>query len=253
MGVSLRPHGLFFRRLVVAAVLGIAVLALAWLYAEPAHADEVTPPVNLGSAGLTLDLRLWHYTAGAWSAASTSGITCTDLDTGEYVCEGLPTATGSERYTLLLAADTDPEAALAEYAYGAVPGQQLVWRQEIVLPSTPLVFKQHDTYGTLSLDVTRGLPSAACDGDTTATVAVWDVGGEAALFSGRAATITNCVTDVPTGTKGARLSYDWAAGGLETAGDRQAEFTICYSVDSCHTLPANNKLAFRVVPDFDGE
>ena len=244
-------HRLFPALLVVALALVLGPLACG--LATPASASEVTPPVNLGAAGLTLEMRLWHYASGAWSSASTSGITCTDLTTGEYSCAGLPTATGSERYTLLLADESAPEAALAEYAYGATPGTRIVWRQEIDIPSSTNVYKQHDTAGSVSIVIRRNLPAAIASGDTIATFALWSLTTGELVFGGHEAEISDDVLDQTTGTHGATLTYDWVNGGLETAGQYLGEFTVCYSGGTCQTLPSDNRLTVKVLPDFDGE
>jgi hypothetical protein len=214
---------------------------------------QVAPPVNLGAAGLTVQARLWLWDGTSWEAASVDGLTITDLGTGEYTVAGLPTATGDERYTLQLATAAAPAAALAEYTYGAVPGQRIVWRQELELPPQPLTFKRHDTYGSVSVVIRRRLPAAACEPETTVAFTLINQATSAVAVDAATAELSNCELDATTSTYGATLTYDWQAGDLAAAGSYLGEFTVCYAVGSCHTLPADNRLLLRVLPDFDGQ
>lgn len=240
------------RRPPLAAVALVAVLAALWPPA-PLAAAEQTRPLALGSAGLTLDLTLWTQASpGAqWTEASTAGVTVSELGGGGYVVGNLPTATGTVRYALWVALASAPNDVLAEAHWGAQPGTRIVWRQELSLPPQPLVFKVDDTYGSIALQVLRRLPAAACEPTTTATFSAWSLTAGAALFTGRAATISDCALEANTSTYGATLTYDLQSGDTAASGRYLGEFTLCYAVDSCHTLPADNRLEWRVVEDFD--
>lgn len=237
----------------VRAVVAIS-LTLATLTLTPTPAAAfTTPPVNLGAAGLTLELRLWQYDGSTWAAASTAGLSVDDLTTGEYTVDGLPTATGDERYLLVVASAADEASALAEYTYGAVPGQRIVWRQEVELPPQPLTFKRNDTYGSVSVVIRRRLPAAACEPETTVVFTLINQATSVVAVDAATAELSDCELDATTSTYGATLTYDWQAGDLAAAGSYLGEFTVCYAVGSCHTLPADNRLLLRVLPDFDGE
>lgn len=226
----------------------ITGLLIAWTLAAAQLAAVSTPPINLGATDLDLELRLWLYDGSTWEAASVGDLTVEDLATGEYTVLGLPTATGSERYSLHIATEADPDVALASYSYGATPGQRIVWRQELVLPSQPTTFKVGDSYGAVQLQVVRRLPAAACEAETTLTFALYSLATGAAIFSEREAEISDCELDSTTSTYGALLTYDLESGDTATAGEFLGEFRICYSPTSCHTLPADNRLAVTITP-----
>lgn len=239
------------RELAAAAIVLLAVCAFEVL--SPAHATEATPPLALGASGLTLHLDLLAQSApgGSWTAQDTDDLTISDLANGEYVIGGLPTASGTTRYHLAVSLDGDPERHLATTTYGAAPGTRILWRQELQLPPQPVTFKRGDTYGSIALQVIRRLPAAACAPETTATFSAWSIGGGATAWSGRTATISDCALEATTGTYGATLTYDLQSGDTATAGRYLGEFKICYSLGSCHTLPADNRLEWRVVEAFD--
>lgn len=226
------------------------VLIAALLAAIPAAAEEVSLPVNLGAPGLSLQLRLWHWDGAAWAPASTSGVTVSDLGTGEYVVAGLPAALGTDRYELVLAAAGDPAQGLATYSYGARPAQRIVWRSQIESASSPRLFKRHDTHGAVELKVLSGLPADVATAMVTFTL--WNPATGTALFAGRPAQVADVVEDMASGSWGATLVYPLAAGDLATAGRYLGEFTICYAPGECHTLPSDNSLEIRVLVDFDG-
>lgn len=227
-----------------------AWLGAVFLLASVAAAAEVSLPVNLGQAGLTLQPRLWKWDGSAWSQAAIGGITVSDLGTGEYVVSGLPTATGEERYELVVAAAADPELGLASYGYGARPGQRIVWRSQIDTASSPRFFKRNDTHGAIALRVLSGLPAEIAS--ATITFALWSPTTGTALFSGRPAQVADVVEDMASGSWGATLVYDLAPGDLAAAGKLKGEFTVCYSPGECHTLPPDNSLELQVLVDFDG-
>lgn len=230
---------------------GIGALLLAC--ALPAAAIE-SDPVNLGTAGLTLSVSLLQYDedAGTWATASADDVTIVDEGVGLYSLADLPAATGTDRYSATLALASDPTRGLATYVYGAQPGTRLVWQQEITLPSQPVVFKQGDTFGSISMVVLRNLPEEACEPETAVTFSAENAQTRVALFTDRAATISDCEEDVTTGSYGLTATYDLQAGDTETVAKYIGEFTICYDGGECHTLPANNILRFEVVRAIGG-
>jgi hypothetical protein len=228
--------------------LGPWLLLLALALPAPLAAIE-SPPFALGSTGLTLTVRLrqWTEATGLWADVSPHTVTVTEEGSGEYSLANLPAATGTNRYAATVALSSDATRGLASYVYGATPGVRLVWQEEIALPSSPLVFRRGDSFGSLSLVVTRGLPAAACDPETTATMDAANLQTNADLFENRAATITNCELDATTGTYGATITSDLIAADLDTVGRFAATATLCYEVASCQTLPGANLLRFEVV------
>lgn len=224
----------------------LAVLLLA-AGLSPLRATITSSPVDLGTAGLTVTVGLRHWQSSApdsWPTATCSGCTVNDLGAGLYTVSGLPLATGTDRYAVTLTAGG---VSLFTYSYGAQPGVQLVWKEELELPSAPTRFVVGDSYGSLQLVVTRRLPSAACDVGTTATATAASEGSNVALFTDQTATISNCQQDQTTGTYGATFTYDLTAGDLDTVGRYVAQFKICYAPDSCQTLPSDLRLRFEVV------
>ena len=232
--------------------LAFALALLLTLENGPPARGEAAPPVNLGAPGLTLQVRLYRFTAATgWQLADASAVTLTDLGSGDYLADGLPDAAGDERYRLLLAEAGELTRALAGYTYGAPPQQRIVWRQ--VLEPTPVTLrKRGDTHGALSLQVRSGLPASIADPATTVTFTLWSTATRAAVFTGRPAAASNVVLDATSGTHGATLAYDLSAGDLDTAGVYLGEFTVTFPDGSVLTLPATDQLRVRVVQDFDG-
>lgn len=224
----------------------LSVVALALIQVS-AHA-VTTDPIPLGAEGLSLELSLLAWDGATWedAAAELAESTIEDVGGGWYVISGLPLAAGVERYALSVATAADPDVALAHYTYGAHPGTRITWRQELELPAQPLTFKVGDSYGSISVTVLRRLPAAACEVATVATFYAWSIDTGAAAFNG-AAEISDCALDSTTGTYGATLTYDLADGDTDTAGRYRGEFTLCYSETSCHTLPSDNRLEWRVL------
>lgn len=214
-------------------------------------AAEITPPVNLGASGMTLSLRLWKWTdAAGWTAESVAGLTIADLTTGEYTVDGLPSATDSDRYSLIVAETASPAVGLAAYHYGASPGQRIVW-QTVTDPSdSPLTFKQDDTHGSITLVIQSGLVSDIGDPSTTLTFSMWGVSSGAAVFTTRASVISNVALDALTGTYSALFTYDLQTGDMATPGSFLGEFKITYPDTTVLTLPSNNQLRIKVVRDF---
>ena len=178
-------------------------------------------------------------------AADASGVTVVAEGDGHYSLAGLPAATGTDRYAATIALSADADRGLHTYHYGSVPGVRMVWREEIALPSQPLIFRRGDSYGSLALTVRRGLPAEACAATVTASAANSATG--ALLFEDAAATVSDCELDVTTGTYGATFSKDLSATDLDEAGRYVATFEVCYAVDECQTLPSTNVLRFEVV------
>jgi len=231
---------------------GALLVALLLSLPLAVHATMTSSPVDLGAEGLSVTVTLLRWQESApddWTSASAAGTTVNDLGGKLYTVSGLPAATGTDRYLVHLSAGG---IGLASYVYGAQPGTRLVWQQELDLPSAPTIFKQGDTFAALSLVVKRRLPAAACEPETTATVTAANAQTNAALFTDRAATITDCMLDATTGTYGATLGYDLQAGDLATVGKYAAEFKICYSPSSCQTVPTDGRLQFSVVKRLGG-
>lgn len=227
-------------------------IALLLAVTAPLCATITSAPVNLGDAGLTLTVGLRHWQEDApdtWAVASTVGVTVNDLGGGLYTVSGLPAATGTDRYALTLSASG---RGLVTYTYGAQPGQRVVWREELALPSVPYVFKAGDTAGSISLVVLRRLPAAACEPETTATFTAATQQTNVAIITDEAAVISDCELDATTGTYGLTLTYDWQDGDLDTVGKYLGEFELCYSPTSCQTLPSDNRLTFTVVRRLGG-
>ena len=230
---------------------GIGALLLAC--ALPAAAIE-SDPVNLGATGLSLSVSLlqWNEETGEWDEVDASAVTVVEEGDGSYSLDDLPAATGTDRYAATIALAAEPNRGLFTYPYGAQPGTRLVWQQEITLPSQPVVFKQDDTFGSISMVVVRNLPEEACEPETAVTFSAENAQTRVALFTDRAATISDCEEDVTTGSYGLTATYDLQAGDTETVAKYIGEFTICYDGGECHTLPANNILRFEVVRKVGG-
>lgn len=229
-----------------------APVLVGLLLALPLGATSTSSPVDLGAAGLDVDVTLlrWQESApDAWPEVSATGVTVNDLGGGLYTVSGLPLATGLTRYAVRLSAGG---VGLFTYAYGAQPGVRLVWQQELALPAAPTVFKQGDTAGSIALHVLRRLPAAACEPEAELTITAANATTGVALFTDRAATISNCTLDATTGTYGALFTYDLQAGDTAAVAKYAAEFRICYSPSSCQTLPSDGRLRFEVVRRLGG-
>ncbi len=235
-----------------AALLIVSLVALAG-YAlldlvEPALAID-SDPVNLGAEGLALELRLHHWDGTEWAEVDSSGIVTAEIADGDYLFTGLPSATGAERYKLIVATAAAPAVGLAAYVYGARPGETIVWHPSaIAQPPAPSLWKVGDTAGSVQLTVRYGLPATVGDGATTATARLYDTVEGEVVFTGRAATITGVTFDEVTASWGATFAYAVAAGDFDSAGLHRAEFTVCYlgAAEDCHTLPANDVLELHV-------
>jgi Rib/alpha/Esp surface antigen-like repeat protein len=238
------------------SVVSVPTAAIAFLsMCIAAFASELSPPYNLGTPGLELELRLWRYDQGSgWEAADASAIVTTDLGTGEYLFSQLPEASGKAAYVLVVALTASPSQALATYTYGAVPGQINTWRMEYRPMSSPFVFKTNDTYALVYLVVASGLPAAIGNAETSAIFTMLDVTSGEATIEDRAATISNVTLDAGTGTYGATLTWDGVQeGDFSTPGQYMAEFEITYPDGRKQTVPADNRLRVEIISDFDGE
>lgn len=114
----------------------------------------------------------------------------------------------------------------------------------------PIVRKQHDTHGAISLIVSSGLVSAIQT--ATATFSLWNIDGGAAVLTDEAATISSAAEDSETGTWGCVLSYTLQATDLDNVGTFLFEWEITYADATKQTLPADNSLRLEVIGDFDG-
>ena len=210
-----------------------------------------TPPVNLGATGLSLDLRLWHWTdtAGDWAQASTAGVTIVDEGTGEYTVDGLPVATGTERYHVVLFKTGSSTVAVRELTYGASPGRRILWRTELEAPAAPWVFKQNDSHGSISIAVLRGLPATIAS--ATATFTMYNPADGSTVIVDQAASVTNTGLDATSGTYFATLVYDWSAGDLATAGRFRGEWEVTFPDTTKETFPKDDRLRITVRPDFN--
>ena len=229
-------------------MLRFAILIL--LVSAPC-AGLVTPPVVLCEAGLTLDLRLLHYTdADGWQITDTGAAAVVELVDGTYVVKGLPAAVGSDRYQLGL---VNPVIGLtiATYSWGARPGERLVWRYDLVLPEQPRIYKEGDSYGAIALEIRSGLTPAIADPTTTVSFRLWDPVGDLIVVADQPAIIADVVVEQATQSYGATLLYELAPGDLDATGRLIGEFRICYGVggaDGCHTLPSDDTLVVLVLP-----
>lgn len=226
---------------------------LACLLVAPLAAVE-SDPVNLGAEGLSLSLRLQKWSEspecvddGSWCDEAVDDLDVYDLGDGSYTVDGLPLATGTDRYLLTVALASDPDRALQSYSYGATPGTRTVWREEIDLPGSPLTFKVGDDAGSISLVVLRRLPAAVCEPETTATFTLAPAGGGAAVIDEAAAVLSDCEYDATTDSYGVTATYDLESGDLDTAGRYLGEFTLTYDGGEVQTLPAGNTLTVTVV------
>lgn len=209
------------------------------------------PPVNLGASGLSLGVRLWLLSGSTWSAASASGVVVSELGAaGEYVVTGLPVASGAARYHLVLFESAAPSVALAELTYGAEPGAALAWAPRIDPTSTPWVFAQGDTSGSITLRVADGLPSAVADPATTVTLSLFPLRRSAgsALLVDAPATVTAIAQQAGSGLYAATLSYALQAGDLDAAaGDYAVQFKVTFPGGGVRLLPPDASRVLRVV------
>ena len=210
-----------------------------------------TPPISLCDQVQAPGIVLYRATdTVSWSPVSTSGVDVSAIGGSEWIVTGLPDAAGDERYQAVLTSALDATVRLASYSYGARPGERIVFRQAIKLPDSPITIKEGDTHGDLALEVLYGLPSDIGNPGTTVTASLLRLADASVIFADRAATISGVVQDAGSGTYGATLSYQVAPGDTDLPGDHVLEFTVCYDVDQCHTLPADDTLAVRIVPAF---
>lgn len=232
-------------RLLAAIIIGTAVVELGlWAGWSFAAAAAPPPPVNLGAAGLTLEVRLQRYTeaSGTWTAQDPSAVTVTDRGDGDYDLEGLPTASGTDRYRVAIALAGDPDRALAELTYGALPGSQVLWVPRIDAPE-PHRFFEGDSSGTLGLRIRSGLPEAVTDPGTTVTLTLVPGGGGEPLIDAAPASLVAHFQDATTGTFGATLAYalqtgDLPAGSASPRGlPHRAYFTLHFPGPVQRTLP----------------
>lgn len=230
----------------------ILVGAVALLSTAPLAAQPPPPPVNLGDTGLATVVRIWRFTevSGTWSAADASGVTVSDLGTGEYQVGALPAATGTDRYRVEIALAAEPARALAGLTYGALPGSQVLYVPRLELPVLPLVFYAGDGSGTLGVRIRSGLPAAITDPGTTLTVSLYPPLGGAPVIAAAPAAITNTALDATTATWGATLAYAIQPGDLDVAaGDYTAVFTVTWPDASTRRLPAGSPLVVRILAD----
>jgi hypothetical protein len=205
--------------------------------------------VNLGAAGLSPEVRLWHYTdAGAtWTAADASAVTVTDLGTGEYEVDSLPTASGSDRYRAVVYLPGDPELELAGLTSGALPGSQVLWVPRIDAPE-PNRFYASDSSGTIRLGIASGLPVAITDPGTVVTFTLVSEVGGAPLLDHVAAVVASYALDATTTTYSATLAHALEPGELAgLAGRYLGFFTVTFAgAGGSRTFPSPNAPALLV-------
>lgn len=225
-------------------VLGLLVVVV------PAFGVD-TPPVPLCDAAQAPGLELLRSVGdGApWAAVSTTGVTLESVGTGDWYATGLPDATGTERYLVVLTSPIDPTQRIATYAYGARPAQRIVFRTTMSRTDGPITLKQGDSHGQIALEILSGLPSDIASPLTVEATMLRESDGTV-TFSERPAVVSDVTEDARSGTWGATLSYALQAGDTATAGVYRAEFTVCYAANECHTLPADDSLVVRIIPAF---
>ncbi len=230
----------------------ILLLLLLFLLPLSGSAEVISKTFNLGATGyvvgdLSFNMRKWNGTA--WEAASSAGLTLNDELAGDYTIGTLPDAIASERYSVTVAWAASPNVGLWTYHYGADPGTRIIYREEITPPSEPRVFKQHDTYGAITVVVTRGLPSAIST--ATATFTLRDRSDNTTPTLDQAAVISNVSLDVNSGTYGANFTYDLVAPDLDEDGTYLGEFEITYADTTKQTVPVDDRLMVTVLPDYN--
>jgi hypothetical protein len=213
----------------------------------------ISPPINLGQAGLTLSVRLYFQAQGAAPVSQSTGtVTVNEIGQGDYYFGGLPEPPGGSVAALVIHETAFPALAMYTYSYGAVPGTSIVWRHE-VLPGAPVQrIVQRDTYGSLSLTVTAGLPAKIADGGTAATLTLYNAGTSAVFFSGRAVVISNVTQDGGGNGYGATFTYAIQAGDTATPGSFRGRVAIDYAgALGVQTVPADDRFRVEIVPDYD--
>lgn len=213
----------------------------------------ISPPINLGQAGLTLSVRLYFQAQGSAPVAQSTGtVTSNEIGQGDYYFGGLPEPPGGSTAALVIYETASPAMAMYTYAYGAVPGTSIVWRYAVQPAAAVQRIVKNDTYGRISLIITDGLPAEIADGGTVALFTLYNVGTGAVLFQGRAAVISNVVADGGGNGYGCTLTYSLQAADTATVGSYRGRFAIDYvGAMGIQTVPADDSLRVEIVPDYD--
>jgi hypothetical protein len=213
----------------------------------------ISPPINLGQAGLTLGVRLYFQAEGqAPVAQSVVGVTVVEIGLGDYYVAGLADPPAGSRAKAQVFEVATPALVMYEIPYGAVPGTSIVWRHEVVPGAPTQRIVQRDTYAILSLIVTAGLPAEIADGGTAASLTLYNAGTSAVFFSGRAVVISNVTQDGGGNGYGATFTYAIQAGDTATPGSYRGRVAIDYVGSmGIQTVPADDRFRVEIVPDYD--
>jgi len=213
----------------------------------------ISPPINLGQAGLALSVRLYFQAQGSAPVAQSTGtVTINEIGQGDYYFGGLPEPPGGSTAALVIYETASPALAMYTYSYGRVPGTAIVWRQggQPTAPTQRIV--QRDTYAVLGYEVLDGLPAEIADGGTAATFTLYNASTSAVVFSGRAAVISDVVQDGRGNGYGCTLTYAIQAGDTASPGSYRGRFSIDYvGATGIQTVPADDSLRVEIVPDYD--
>src|SRR5579859_8078846 len=101
----------------------------------------------------------------------------------------------------------------------------------VSFPADPLVLRQHDTSGSVAMQILSGLVEDPGAMGASATFGLWDetAGAVVAGFP-KSAVISNTGTDPATGTYFANVSYPLSGGDVTgTPGRYLMEFTITFA------------------------
>ncbi|HEY3492595.1 MAG TPA: hypothetical protein VGK43_06560 [Solirubrobacterales bacterium] len=212
-----------------------------------------SPPINLGTSGLTLGVRVYFQEAGeAPEAQGVGGVTVNEIGvTADYYLEGLPEPEQGVKAWAILYLPAAPAEALYTIEYGSVPGSSLVWRHEVQLASPTQFLVEGDTFGSLALVIVAGLPEEIGDGGTAATFSLWNVATQALAINAEPATISNVTEDGGGNGYGCTLTYTIQAGDTDTPGAFRGRFSIDYVGSlGIQTVPADDSMRVEIVPSY---
>jgi hypothetical protein len=211
-----------------------------------------SPPINLGQTGLTLAVRLYFQAAGAAPVnQSVVGVTVPEIgSTGDYYIAGLADPEAGVTAVAVIYEAASPALALYTFSYGAgVPAASIVWRHAVQPAAPTQRIVAGDTYGSLSLVVTEGLPEEIEDAAVTFTL--FDVGLGTVLIEDEAAAISNVTEDGGGNGYGCTLTYTIQDGDTDTPGSCRGRFSITYPGGmGVQTVPADDSMRVEVVEGY---